>query len=184
MDRDPATKNVANVEFQAQLSQATELLAAGRAAEALPLLEELVSSQSQNEDAVLNLSAAYILLKKFSRAVSLLEPLASPDQPNPVFFVNLGAAYLGNPVLAQDDDRQKAIAAFSQALARDPAAPNVAYNIGLIYRDQGDYDWARHWFQRALANNPGDRDARRLLDRLETPEREQAAPAARTKEPR
>ncbi len=61
----------------------------------------------------------------------------------------------------------KALDAFNRALALDPYAPNVEYNIGLIHRDRGELDLAINAFKRALATNPHDRDARSLIERLE-----------------
>jgi len=53
--------------------------------------------------------------------------------------------------------QDKAIAAFERALECDPAAPQVAYNIGLTCgRDRGDRDRAIHWLTRALQANPLD----------------------------
>lgn len=116
-------------------------------------------------DAALNLSGAYILTKKFKQAVKIL---SSHEQapPNAMVWTNLGAAYLGNPILARDEEQLQAIAAFKQALAIDPIAPNVAYNIGLIYRDRREYALAISWFQRAVQANPNDQDARNLIEKL------------------
>ena len=41
------------------------------------------------------------------------------------------------------------------------------FNLGLIYRDQGDVMAAIAQFRRAVAANPLDRDARRLLERMQ-----------------
>jgi len=70
-------------------------------------------------------------------------------------WTNLGAAYLGNPILAKDEDQQRAIAAFKQALKLNPTAPNVAYNLGLIHRDRQEKDEALYWFRQAVKTNPG-----------------------------
>ena len=83
------------------------------------------------------------------------------------WWTNLAAAYLGNPVLATLEQQDLAITAFERALECDPATPNVAYNIGLIYRDRDDRDRAIYWFTRALQADPLDRDARRILERLQ-----------------
>jgi tetratricopeptide (TPR) repeat protein len=81
-------------------------------------------------------------------------------------WTNLGAAYLGNPVLAGDAQQRRALDAFAQALKLDPAAPHVAYNIGLVYRDRRETAAAISWFERALQANPLDEDARKLIQRL------------------
>jgi len=109
---------------------------------------------------------------QFKRAVPILESLVEREPGNAMAWTNLGAAYLGNPVLATTEEQDKAIAAFERALKCNPAAPHVAYNIGLICRDRGDRDGAAHWFTRALQANPLDADARRILERLQQANRQ------------
>lgn len=152
--------------FEAYFRRGTELLHQGKAAEALPLLEKAYELNPDHMDTAMNLSGAYILTNKWRRAVPVLEALTAAYPHNAMVWTNLGAAYLGNPVLASDDDQRKAIAAFEQALVMDPAAPNVAYNIGLIYRDRRDDEQAIAWFKRALQANPHDQDAQNLIRRL------------------
>ncbi|HIP71123.1 MAG TPA: tetratricopeptide repeat protein [Anaerolineae bacterium] len=154
-------------QFNNLLKRGTDLLRAGKTAAALPLLEKAYKIDPENADAALNLSGAYILSKRFREAVPILEKLSERDPDNAMVWTNLGAAYLGNPVLANDAEQMKAVAAFKQALAVNPAAPHVAYNIGLIYRDRQDNEAAIHWFRKALQANPRDKDARRLITRLE-----------------
>ena len=120
----------------------------------------------ENLDAALNLGGAYILSKKFSKAVAILEPLSERDPHNPMVWTNLGVAYLGNPVLAKEKEQQQAIAAFEQALALNPATPNVAYNLALIYVDRQENEQALRRFRQALQANPNDRDAKNYIDRL------------------
>lgn len=148
------------------LRRGTRALHQGKIGTAVELLEHAHQLAPENGDVTLNLSGAYILSKKFKQAAALLEPLSEREAENPMVWTNLGAAYLGNPVLARDDNQRQAIAAFEQALKLDPKAPNVAYNIGLIYRDRQENSKARHWFQRALEANPGDKDAQSYLEQL------------------
>ena len=152
--------------FDQLLRQGTTLLHQGKANDALPLLQQAHKLAPEHVDAGINLAGAYILTKKFTKAVAILEPLRDIEPGNAMIWVNLGAAYLGNPVLATDKQQRQAIAAFEQALALNPAAPSVAYNIGLIYRDRQDNGQAIHWFRRAVQTNPRDKDARRILKRL------------------
>lgn len=144
----------------------TELLQRSDPVRAAQLLEQAHQLDPSRADIALNLSGAYILTRKFRQAVPLLETLSEQEPDNPMVWTNLGAAYLGNPVLARDEEQQRAIAAFQRALEIDPIAPNVAYNIGLIYRDRRDTDQAIHWFTKAIQANPNDKDARSILRRL------------------
>jgi len=153
-------------EFDRLYRQGATLLHQGQAVDATPWLEKAHALDSDHLDAAINLSGAYILSGKFKWAVPLLEELSRRAPDNAMIWTNLGAAYLGNPVLATEEQQLAAIAAFRRALDADPIAPNVAYNLGLIYRDRREVTAARHWFQQAIKANPHDRDARRSLERL------------------
>lgn len=144
----------------------TELLQRGEPIQAVKVLERAYRLDPSGADIALNLSGAYILTRQFRRAVPLLEALSEQEPDNPMIWINLGAAYLGNPVLARDEEQQRAIVAFQRALEIDPIAPNAAYNIGLIYRDRRDTGQAIHWFTKAIQANPNDKDARSILQRL------------------
>lgn len=153
-------------DFDVNFIQGTRLLHSGRAAEALPLLEQAVLLKPGHTDATINLSGAYILAGRFKKALALLEPLSEREPDNAMVWTNLGAAYLGNPVLARDEEQRQAIAAFERALEIRPAAPSVAYNIGLIYRDRKETKKAISWFRHAIRDNPQDQHARSMLDKL------------------
>ncbi|GIK58200.1 MAG: tetratricopeptide repeat protein [Chloroflexi bacterium] len=159
----------AQSQFEAYFRRGTGLLHEGKAAQAVPLLQKAYDLEPEHRDTAVNLSSAYILISKFRQAVPILEALAARYPDDPAIWTNLGAAYLGNPVLAADEDQLKAIGAFQQALALNPIAPHVAYNIGLVYRDRRDREQAIAWFQRALQANPHDRDAQRLISQLSQP---------------
>jgi tetratricopeptide (TPR) repeat protein len=152
--------------FEALFRRGTELLHEGEAAQAAHTLAQAHALNPSHIDTAVNLSGAYILANKFRQAVPILESLVEQEPGNPMLWTNLGAAYLGNPVLARDEDQLKAITAFERALAINPITPNVAYNLGLIYRDRQAIAEAIHWFRRALQANPNDHDARRLIQRL------------------
>lgn len=152
--------------FRDLLLRGTRLLKAAKHTRALPLLKRAYELDPGHPDAALNLGGAYILSGSFREAVSVLEKLRDEDPKNPMVWTNLGAAYLGNPVLATEEQQRKAVKAFRRAYRLDARTPNVAYNIGLIYRDRRDYDKAVKWFRRALEADPDDEDARRILRRL------------------
>jgi tetratricopeptide (TPR) repeat protein len=152
--------------FERWFRRGTALLHEGRAEEAARLLEKAHRADPDHVDAALNLSGAYILVQRYASAIPILEALADRDAANAMVWTNLGAAYLGNPILAAGEAQERAIAAFERALEINPAAPHVAYNLGLIHRDRRDTERAIFWFGRALQANPRDEDARRLLARL------------------
>lgn len=153
--------------FEALFRRGTEMLHRGNTERAMQLLERAYQIDRTHVDTAVNLSGAYILNKKFKKAVEILEPISRQEPDQAMVWTNLGAAYLGNPILARDEEQLQAIAAFEKALAINPIAPNVAYNIGLIYRDRGELETAVHWFGRAIKANPNDQDARRILTRLQ-----------------
>ncbi|MCB0013282.1 MAG: tetratricopeptide repeat protein [Anaerolineales bacterium] len=158
---------------QALFSRGTELLQKQQPEQALGLLQQAHKLDPENRDLTLNLSGAYILTRKFKQAIPLLEKLLEEEPQNVMVWTNLGAAYLGNPILARPEEQDRAIEAFKQALVHDPIAPNVAYNIGLIYRDQKNIDEATYWFRKAIQANPRDNDARAWLDKMESAAEEQ-----------
>lgn len=145
----------------------TALLRRGKQKQALEWLEKAHERDPDDFDAALNLSAAYIMGKKFKQAVPILEQLAQRDGENAMIWTNLGAAYLGNPVLADEARQANAVRAFTQALSIDPQAPNVAYNIGLIHKDRKEFAIARRWFGIALQTDANDKDAAYWLAQME-----------------
>lgn len=153
--------------FEALLRRGTELLQGGRAQEAIHPLELAHQLQPDDPHAAHNLSSAYLLSGRFKKALPLLQQLLAADPENAQLWLNRGAAALGNPVLATDEQQREAIAAFMKALELDPAIPNAAYNIGLIYRDRGETVQAITWFQRAIQTNPHDTDAQKMIARLQ-----------------
>ena len=153
-------------EFNSLLIEGTRLLHHGSLKKAAGLLERAYELNPDHHDASLNLSGAYILRSSFTKAVPLLEKLVERGEANASVYTNLGAAYLGNPVLSMDEDQLRAIKAFKQALVLDPIAPNVAYSIGLIYRDRREFDRAEKWFLQALEVNPADKDAQYQITKV------------------
>ncbi len=164
MDKKASSKNR---QFETLFRRGTELLQRGEMDKAAQLLQRAHRLDPLHVDAAINLSGAYILTKKFKQAVEILEPLSRTELDHVMLWTNLGAAYLGNPILARDEEQQQAINAFKRALDLNPIAPNVAYNIGLIYRDRREYDKAIHWFERAVKANPNDKDAHSLIERIQ-----------------
>jgi len=153
-------------DFFELLRAGTRALQLGKAEQARKLLERAHKLNPDDYHVTLNLAGACILSKKFGPAINLLEPLSQREPTDPMVWTNLGAAYLGNPVLAKDAEHQRAIAAFQKAYELNPQAPNVAYNLGLIYLDRQETGEALLWFKRAIAANPADKDAQNYVTQL------------------
>ena len=154
------------LDFDLLYSQGTMLLQRKEAKQAAELLEMARDLRPEHLDVTINLGGAYILAGQFRSAVKVLEKAVEIEPSSAMAWTNLGAAYLGNPVLARDQEQLRAIAAFQKVLEIQPQTPNVAYNIGLIYRDRKEWGQAVEWFGEAVETDPGDQDARSLLDRM------------------
>lgn len=148
-------------------NRGADLLREGRAQEALLLLQSAYEALPDDVPTAINLGGAYVLNKRYREAVPVLERARDREPGNEMIWINLGAAYLGNPILAQDGQQRRAIAAFERALEIDPAASNVHYSLGLIHRDRGEFEQAIQRFRQAVQANPLDEHARRALYRLE-----------------
>ena len=148
------------------LNLGATLLGQGEAVEAIPHLERAHQLDSLSVPAQINLGGAYVVAGRHAEAVPLLEAARDAEPQNAMIWINLGAAYLGNPVLATPEQQMQAIRAFETALTLDPAAPNVHYNLGLIFVDRRENDLAVAAFRRAVQVNPFDRDAHSWLRKL------------------
>jgi tetratricopeptide (TPR) repeat protein len=149
------------------LNRGANHLRAGEAEKALSLLRRAHQQLPDDVPTAINLAGAYILLRRHKEAIPILERALAHEPENEMIWTNLGAAYLGNPILADEEQQRKAIEAFERAIEINPVAPNVYYNLGLIHRDRGEIEQAIRRFQQAVQANPHDRDARRVLRRLE-----------------
>ena len=150
------------------LNRGSKLLEEGKAQEALPHLERARRLDADSVPVLINLGGAYVMVGRHKEAIPLLEAARDMEPHNAMVWINLGAAYLGNPVVATSEQQMRAIAAFEKALELSPAAPNVHYNLGLVFVDRGEIDLAVAAFRRAIRVNPHDRDARHWLRRLES----------------
>lgn len=148
-------------------NEAAAFLQEGRPEKALPLLHQALDVLPDDTSVLLNLGGAYILLGRHEEAVAVLTRAADLAPDDAMVWCNLGAALLRLPGEREEEDQRRAIEALARALELDPQAANVAYNLGLVYRDRQEWQRAAHYFRRALLANPRDRDAASLLRRVE-----------------
>lgn len=154
-------------DFQQTLRDSARLLHQNRPGEAAQLLEPLYEQVPDDPDVAINLGGAYILQRKWNRAAKVLAKAAQAHPENAMLWTNLGAAELGNIQTAGPKQQARAIRAYEQALHADPAAPNVHYHLGLIYKERGELMRACAFFQRAVEVKPSDRDAEYWLEQLD-----------------
>ncbi len=148
------------------LNEGARLLESGKAKEAIPLLERAYQLDAGSVPVLINLGGAYIMAGRHREAIPLLETARDAEPDNAMIWTNLGAAYLGNPIVATPEQQMQAITAFETALQLDPAAPNVHYNLGLIFVDREESELAIAAFRQAKQVNPFDRDAQQWLGKL------------------
>jgi tetratricopeptide (TPR) repeat protein len=156
------------------LNRGASLLERGKAPEAIHYLEKAHALDARNVATLINLGGAYVLAGRHKHAIPLLEAARDLEPDNASIWTNLAAAYLGNPILATPEQQLQAIRAFQEALRLNPAAPNVHYNLGLIFVDRQESDLAMEAFRHAIQVNPHDRDARLWLRKLESQDSEGA----------
>ena len=164
----PPEKRPAPERVRRLLNQGAKLLSQGKAEAAIPPLERAHELDAQSVPVLINLGGAYVMTGKHRKAVPLLETARDSEPHNAMIWTNLAAAYLGNPILASSEQQLQAIEAFEKALEINPAAPNIHYNLGLIFVDRQEPDLAMEAFRRAIQTNPYDRDAQSWLEKLET----------------
>ena len=158
------------------LNLGADLLAQGQAIDALDYLERAYQMDAASVPVCINLGGAYVMCGRHRKAIPILEAARDAEPGNAMIWINLGAAYLGNPILATAEQQLRAIDAFEKALQINPAAPNVHYNLGLIFVDRGDRDLAVAAFRRAMQINPSDCDAREWVAKLEAAQQQDSEP--------
>jgi protein O-GlcNAc transferase len=124
-----------------------------RAAEAVPLLEQAISSDLRHGMALEHLGLAHLLLGRFAEAEHALRRAAAlPGAPASV-PMRLGVALLNQ------QKYEEAVRPLRRALALDPQNVDCHLNLGQALAQMGDAEAAREHFQRVLRLDPGHVDA-------------------------
>jgi cytochrome c-type biogenesis protein CcmH/NrfG len=161
------------------VSEGAQLLADKRPGDAIARLTEAHALDPQDVAILINLGGAYVMQGNPDAAIPVLEEAVQLEPHNVMVWTNLAAAYLGVLHLSSPERQDKAISAYEQVLALDKNAPHINYNLALIYLQREELAQARSQFLAALEVDPGDRDARYYLDKLDTLQRgrESGSPA-------
>jgi spermidine synthase len=145
---------------EAYLQRGDELLEQGSREEALRTYERAAEVARAWSVPHLRMSELYRRAGDLERAYAALRSGTSL-QPSAQGFFNLGL------VAYQLGKTREAIAAYEEALEREPDL-GVAYtNLGMIYAQMQDWQKARWAWEKALLVNPEDQLARRNLQRLQ-----------------
>ena len=153
-------------EFSRALAEGAWLLRSNQPEAALEKLLPLYEQSPSNADVAINVGGAYVLMAKWNKAVRVLSKASELHPENVMLWTNLAAAHLGRLELSGPQQQERAIRAYERALAVNPAAPNVHYSLGLIYKERGELERAIEYFEQALRVDPADRDAARWIARL------------------
>lgn len=153
--------------YREALNRSAQFLSLNRPGDALRVLEPLIAADPTDPDVAINAGGAYILQRKWNDAVSVLSTAVDANPDNTMLWTNLAAAQLGSLETAGPKQQELAIDAYQRALQIDPMAPNVHYQLGLIYKERGELLKASVFFHRAIEVNPADKDADQWIGRIE-----------------
>jgi arylsulfatase A-like enzyme/Tfp pilus assembly protein PilF len=146
---------VAGIErFRSGLASATRALAAGHAAEALPILQKLLPENGRSYELHLALGDAYLGLKNYQRAE---DEYAAAGLLNPAAAAPPLAAARSR---LEHGDVAGALARTADAERLEPGSGDAAFMRGLIAEQQGQMADALTHYEAALRVNPSDTAAR------------------------
>jgi tetratricopeptide (TPR) repeat protein len=130
------------------VSEALELMKAGKNEEAIPILQDYLEKNPNNGPLQFTLGKAFVMTKRYEEAVpALMKSLAlKPDQAGAHFYLGIVHSSMG-----QDDE------ALKEFVAEIPISPNedAAYsNAAALYEKQGKLDEALEYYKKAAEANP------------------------------
>ena len=146
----------------ARVQRAQGLLEAGQPARAAEAFQEILAQDAKNADALVGLGQALLAQGATARAEARFRDALAAD-PNQV------DAMQGLARIARDRGDLQAAARWQRSVAEHrPAQPDAWIQLGDQYLAAGEAQEAHDAYQRALVLDPGSREARAGLRRVET----------------
>jgi len=123
---------------------------AGRAKDALGLLEEAAANRPADDDLAIALSRLYTATDVPAKAEAVLKARLEADSPNARVRSALASNYLGQKKYAD------AIAEYTRLIESRPGDSSALNNLAWLYQHRGELAEARQLAQRAFAVSPRD----------------------------
>lgn len=144
----------------------------GRAAEGIPLQEELVKLSPDFPRAWHNLGLLYLATRDAQAALHAFQEAARREPNNPSALLNLGYAHDLN------GEREEAIKSYFRLLGVRPESVEARYNLAVIAFELGQLANAKSMLHELLDHDTDDKAAKSLLSRIELLGRPQDLPRA------
>jgi rhomboid protease GluP len=148
------------VQAHGQMFKADNLLGREDYAAAIQVLEKIIASNPDNEEALLKLGKTYEWTQQPEKAVAILEQAAKLNPNSAKVLAELGYAYEYNRQI------DKAIATLEEAVKMDSGNARALLYLGAAYMEANQRDKAIAALEQAVKLNPEDTRARAALRHL------------------
>lgn len=128
--------------------QASQLLSAGQAQQALQLLSGPLKKPPYNAELAKWAGCAFTMLKQSEQALPLLQQALQEKPQDPVLLNALGTCYL------DEDEPALALAYFQQSYALEPEDKTTLGGLALAHRALGEFDAAQPFMDQLLQLDP------------------------------
>ncbi len=130
------------------VTEAVDLIKAGKNEEAIPILKEFVEKNPENAPIQFTLAKAYVNTKQYDAAVAPLQKTLQlkPDQPGAHFYLGIAYSQMG-----QDAD---ALKEFEAEIPISPEQDAAYSNAASLYDKAGNTDKALEYYKKAVEIAP------------------------------
>ena len=130
------------------ITEAVDLIKAGKNEEAIPILKEYLDKNAENAPIQFTLGKAYINTKQYDAAMAPLQKTLAlkPDQPGAHFYLGIAYSQMG-----QDAE---ALKEFEAEIPISPEQDGAYSNAASLYDKQGNVDKALEYFKKAVEIAP------------------------------